>query len=499
MSDFPLPLYLSSIAILYFLWQALWASDEAWGLPSAAVLVTAAAWYVGDAIYNDYTEFSKLIGPEHLVSACWQLLGFVVSFGLMVKPIHQRLNRKLPRQRSFAVQAYKTNIIERESTQVQIDLLARGVIIVWVIVMGTGLWRVDGDFLGLFAPYISGVKADPWARGRVGEGLDALLSLAGYVQIFLTSAIGVIFALSNNPRTRMVTGFLLFLSAPYFIFDRIRNAMLASLLPGILAWVLLRLRAGFVVKAAMLGLAMLVINFWFSFVIANRTEQGIASAFAQGSGVSGKDAKHDGLNMLEELGWMNSFLVRGTYHVTWGQRYFADVVNPIPRALWPNKPAIGIDYAVARGFASDQASKKEGGIAASVADGMIGQGVAAFGRFLGPIATAVLLSLWVTLLARQDLQGWDDPARLLLYGSGMVLTFNMGRDITFLVVYPFFLGLILLWFWKFCQRRLFDGFAATSAVHRKRKRLGARPTMKVPRRRGGIVIDSEPTPSNPSP
>jgi hypothetical protein len=51
------------------------------------------------------------------------------------------------------------------------------------------------------------------------------------------------------------------------------------------------------------------------------------------------------------------------------------------------------------------------------------------------------MALWVALLARQDLLG-REPARMLLYSVGMILTFNMGRDITLLVLYPFAFGLV---------------------------------------------------------
>jgi hypothetical protein len=70
---------------------------------------------------------------------------------------------------------------------------------------------------------------------------------------------------------------------------------------------------------------------------------------------------------------------------------------------------------------------------------MIGQGIVNFGVFLGPMAAAFLMSLWVAILARQDLLG-RDPARMLLFSVGMILTFNMGRDITLLVLYPFVFG-----------------------------------------------------------
>jgi len=56
-------------------------------------------------------------------------------------------------------------------------------------------------------------------------------------------------------------------------------------------------------------------------------------------GVERSEAKHAGLNMLEELAWVKSFLAKGTYAVNWGQRYFAELVNPIPRGLWPDKPS----------------------------------------------------------------------------------------------------------------------------------------------------------------
>jgi hypothetical protein len=76
---------------------------------------------------------------------------------------------------------------------------------------------------------------------------------------------------------------------------------------------------------------------------------------------------------------------------------------------------------------------------------MIGQGVVNFGLILGPIAAALLMAIWVAVLARQDLMG-NDIGHLLLYAIGLVLTFNMGRDITLLVIYPFVFGWILLWF-----------------------------------------------------
>jgi hypothetical protein len=82
---------------------------------------------------------------------------------------------------------------------------------------------------------------------------------------------------------------------------------------------------------------------------------------------------------------------------------------------------------------------------------MIGQGVVNFGLILGPIAAALLMSIWVAVLARLDLRG--DIGRLLLCTVGLILTFNMGRDITLFVLYPFVFGYMLLLAWEWQQKK----------------------------------------------
>ncbi|NDC39902.1 MAG: hypothetical protein EBZ48_18035, partial [Proteobacteria bacterium] len=180
---------------------------------------------------------------------------------------------------------------------------------------------------------------------------------------------------------------------------------------------------------------------WMKFVIQNRDKLSMVEAMKSGGSQDAriKSMKHLGFNMFEELGFTNYFIANGAYKVNWGTRYFAELVNPIPRALWPGKPEIGTDYAIARGMGYG-----ENTIAGTVSTGMIGQGVVNFGRILGPIAAAFLMAIWVAVLARQDLMG-HDIGHLLLYAIGLVLTFNMGRDITLLVLYPFIFGWLLLW------------------------------------------------------
>jgi hypothetical protein len=54
------------------------------------------------------------------------------------------------------------------------------------------------------------------------------------------------------------------------------------------------------------------------------------------------------------------------------------------------------------------------------------------------------MSLWVVWLARFDLRV-TEFGRLPLYALGLILTFNLGRDITLITLYPFMFGALLIW------------------------------------------------------
>jgi hypothetical protein len=342
--------------------------------------------------------------------------------------------------------------VENKEFQRRLDIATRLILGVWIFLMLIALLRTNFDVLGLFAPYISG-KAYPWARGRVGSGFDALISFANYLQIMLVASFGIVAAVAKNRRTRTIALVVTALTLPWFLLDRTRNTMLAVVLPGLLAWVFVRFRGGLLLKFAVLLGAFLVTEGWMKFVLQNRSSTNISMAFSQiGIGgvydqIEATEGKHEGLNMLEELTWVNSFIDKGTYVVNNGGRYFAELVNPIPRAIWPDKPMIGIDYAIARGQLYGAAGDAQGGVGATISTGMIGQGVVNFGTFFGVLAAAFLMAFWVAVLARQDLMG-EKMGRMLLFFIGCVLTFNLGRDITLITLYPFLFGYLMTSFWS---------------------------------------------------
>ena len=146
---------------------------------------------------------------------------------------------------------------------------------------------------------------------------------------------------------------------------------------------------------------------------------------------------------------MDVYLGTGGGSPAYGGRYLNEVLNFIPRVIWPSKPMIGIDYAKWRGFESEHDENGELGVNTTVSSGMIGGGVLNFGQTFGPIAAAILMAVWVGLLIRW----WEQRQsllRLVLFMLGAGLTFNLGRDITLLVLWPvvfayFFVRLAEMW------------------------------------------------------
>ena len=442
---FPFPFWLVVVALVYFAIRTWQLPESSLRLPMLVVLMTVAAWYVGDVLYNDYNGYLMEIDKTSLSNAWWDVLGFICAFGFLAPAVHRFFNKKYLGRKSTLLALVFHGGLKSDKFQDQIDLICRFMFAVWIGLMIVALFRTDFDFAGLFMPYL-GEKADPWARARLGSGLDALWAAIGYFQIALTATFGLILALSYRTVTFAIALLVTFLIFPTYIFDRTRNTMLAIFLPGFLAWVFLRIRSGVVVKVFILVLGFLAVDSWLKFVIENRDQSTIAAAFHQTDHLKSDSpdaVRHLGLNMFEELGFINAFIADGSYRTDWGENYFSELVNPIPRSLWPGKPFIGIDYAVARGQGTGNNAVDATGVAATISTGMVGQGVVNFGRILGPLVAAILMSCWTAILARQDILG-TEPGRLFLYAIGLILTFNMGRDITLLVTYPFAFGYLLL-------------------------------------------------------
>ena len=453
------------VTMLLLVVGALWAIKQiknGVGLPMLAVLGTVAVWYAGDVLYNNYAgDYATNFDSATLDGAWWEVALFVGVFLVVMPLMHKLINRRHLR-RGSQVSLMLQRGANHPTFQLHLNQLFWGCVSVWAVLSVVGAARLGiNESLYYFFPFL-GHKADPWGRGRIGGGIDALLSLAAYVQMFVAAIFGVVAALARERRVRFLALAACLIAWPWYVIGRTRNTMLAVLMPAILAWVFLRLRGGVWQKLIALGAFFLLINAWFGFVIANRSNMDIAAAVEQ-KGFSleqDEDVHHEGLNMYEELCWINKLTADGSYSQKPGHEYLAEIANPIPRTLWPEKPLIGIDYAVARGLAWDRG---DAGVAATLSTGMIGQGVINFGRFAGPAFAALLMALWAAMLARLDLEG-QRVGRIPLYALGLILTFNLGRDITLITLYTFIFGSAIVWWLE----RSYRGFERKTKGRRRR-------------------------------
>ena len=116
------------------------------GLPMLAVLGTVAAWYVGDAFYNDYAHYHvKTFTADVLADAWWEVAWFLVVFMISVPMIHEWMNARDLRRNSGALQIFKCGV-NQSNFQKQLTLLFNGCVILWVIIGAFAAVRLQARF-----------------------------------------------------------------------------------------------------------------------------------------------------------------------------------------------------------------------------------------------------------------------------------------------------------------------------------------------------------------
>lgn len=416
------------------------------GLPLLALNFTVFFWYVGDVLYNPYDEIHLVLFDDTTLAIGWlQVSGFLVF------------------TYSFAFSFYRSYLYEESllyllhengcfysEVQDLVETFHRICLILWALLVTMAILALGHKIIYFLVPYL-GVRVAPFSRPQIGGGFSAIYSLAQYTHILVASGFGMVAALATNNRIRMQAIALCILIWPYFLLARTRNTMLIVVLPALLSFIFIRLRTSNSKRLIFLLLAFLLVNFWFSFVLATRSQgQSVyRQVFNSNSSrtVTIEQTRHLGLNMYEELSWLNRMISDGSFLPNLGRRYFAELVNPVPRAIWKSKPTIGLDYAIARGQ-SEKDSR--GTVTATISTGMIGGGINNFGRILGPVAAGLLMSFWLLFLAKMDINR-NSFIRAPLVLCGLVATFNLGRDITLLSMYPVLFGWLAIVFY---ERRL---------------------------------------------
>jgi hypothetical protein len=120
--------------------------------------------------------------------------------------------------------------------------------------------------------------------------------------------------------------------------------------------------------------------------------------------------------------------------------YFTQLVNPIPRAIWPNKPVADAGLIMARAYG---AVDKNGEPTMTTSPGFLGEAYLNFG-FVGlliiPAAAGVIVGAWDRLL---PVASASMPA-FMVYAAGLATIFTSGRSFNMSTFYGLLSLFVLL-------------------------------------------------------
>lgn len=390
--------------------EAFFRRDRGWGLVAMVVYLTVALWYAADLFITPdiYAGFE----PDYLNTSFFQVGVFLVAYRLFTAPL-----AKMPDTNTGGIAV------------VPVQTYLKVIVPAWALLLVWGVIRMDGDVAGALWPVQGRSGPHMWSRGQLGKGFDSLVSVGGYIYTFLCASFGVLMVVATKGRKKLFCLALVLVAWPYFFFLGARNLLLAVIMPGVFAFLF---KDGRVTKTrglAALGI-LFVINHLMLAMLQFR-QSGFQEFIRNPFAAVEQEQSHEGLNMIEELTFMNMAHDAGLLPLTLGRDYLAHAATVVPRVLWPNKPRISADYSMLRG----QEETMEGTVTATIATGLIGQGFINFGPFFGPAAAAGLMALYTWILCAQWRRRAELP-RLLLFLLGVGLTPNLGREFTLLVLWP---------------------------------------------------------------
>lgn len=430
-TNLPFNYNISFMLLLYLLFEAFIKRKRVWAIPALLIYVSTGLWYLLEIILypENYTQFSiELLEDSYL-----QVILFLIAFRCFLPVI---VNRFIPTQ-SFPTLTFRTPLFNADKLISYLSLL-------WLFLLLYGLSRLEWNLIQALIP--TGGRWAPrlWARGAVEPGANGfIISSAGYLYTLVCGFFGVLLPLQTQTRSRILTIILIVISWPSFLLSGTRNAFLAVAMPGFFSYLLIS-KQKLLVKVLVTISVLIVLNYLLLVIITYRNTGLETYLFNLEAGtVLETRSEHQGLNMAEELCYINYFYRQNMIQPDFGLGYFSEALNFIPRFLWPEKPILGKSYEALRGL---------DGIA-TLSAGFIGRGALNFGPWIGPLAPAFLLALWSGFLARLWCQSRYSVLRLSLFFTGLGITPNLGRDITLLVLWPIVFGYVLVRYLEYLNRR----------------------------------------------
>lgn len=438
---FPEFYYISAIFLLYLILEALYnRKKRVWVIPALSIYLTTGVWYFIELLYTP--EYLIQFSQDVVDLGYLQVFIFLVSYRLLLPSIVRQCVRP---SHPISQRTFYLKILQKFPS----DRVLLYISLIWLVLLAFGTFRLNGDLIGALFPIQSRAGVHMWGRAA-GGGAGAtgfIVSSASYTYLLVCAFFGILLPLQTKTSFKVLNFLLLCLALPYYIFRGARNQFLAAAVPGVISYFLFS-RDNKIKKILVLVILFAIVNYILEIMITYRnlgfsayletlTMPELASSNL--SAVS-EPQKHLGLNMMQELCYINTFLNEKLLNLSYGGRYLAELANIIPRAIWSKKPLIGIDYAILRGYGTSQ---NDIGVFATISTGFIGQGVLNFGAIFGPIASGFLMALWTGFLSRLWTQRYS-TLRKCLFLVGLGLTFNLGRDITLLVLWPIIFGYVLV-------------------------------------------------------
>lgn len=434
--EIPFSYYIAAGLLLLFFVEAASKIYRIWAIPALMIYLTTGMWYFTEVFYTP--ERLIIFNNSILEQGYYQICIFLIVFRWLLPKF------------THSLQKYPSNITYFNWFTINPQRLLQILLVIWLLLLIYGVSRLNWDFFQALFPQGGRWSPKLWNRGAVGGQTDFIVSAAGYIYALICAMFGVLIFFQRQPQAKVINLLLILISWPAFYLSGTRNAFLAVAMPAYLTY-LLTYRQKWWLKAAISAGLFIGVNYLMLIAISFRNT-GI-DAYFQGAATLSSETKHDGLNMAEELFYINQFYEQGQLTLQYGMEYLAEALNIIPRFLWPDKPILGHEYNLLRNPSS--------GIQATISAGFIGRGIMNFGPWLGPIAPAILMSLWATFLARL----WSQQAsilRLALFLVGLGITPNLGRDITLLVLWPMIFGYIIVRYLERLERRRVMQSAANS-------------------------------------
>ncbi len=184
-------------------------------------------------------------------------------------------------------------------------------------------------------------------------------------------------------------------------------------------------------RLVLLAPVVAVMFYGFSSVMVAGRAQGELD-FSQRPNYVGHEMFRELLFIVDEISTHRDYL--------WGQTYWIELLSPIPRFLWPDKPLrFGVEYASWHGF-----DALRGG--PNMSPGILGEMYANFG-ILGVVLCSLIggaiCRVWDRLRERYP----DSLPVLMFYTAGLASLFLCGRSATLAIFYPMifaYIGLVLV-------------------------------------------------------